>query len=353
MAGFSVAEAASESRAANDELDRIDAEYEQQVAEIKKNAANERRNAQGLQPLHAAAMGVTGSVGSMGSGLRLLGAERVGGAIEEWGEETGEAIRDDMSDESRQAMDTPLTVADEDATLGVKINPDAGWGELAMHGASGVGSVGASLATGGPVSALTKKGVMAAAAKMSPEVKVLVEAGAKSRTAAETVFSPAAKKAAGATGAAVGYGGTAGVMEGGGAGAETEDAIDRLKDEQLDKLEPYLEIYHREVVGNSEYEGLDVQQKRDVARAIYRGRAAKDAALDVGGKAALVGTVAGKVLERSVLGKSDSLARGMAASTLSEGFEEGYIAGESKQAVNVATGKPEDEGYNQIGRAHV
>ncbi|MBT6668491.1 MAG: hypothetical protein HOB03_00380 [Gammaproteobacteria bacterium] len=46
-------------------------------------------------------MGAVGTIKSLGSGLKYVGAESLGETIESWGEETNQEIYEDLSDQSQ------------------------------------------------------------------------------------------------------------------------------------------------------------------------------------------------------------------------------------------------------------
>jgi hypothetical protein len=80
---------------------KIRAEAERRKAERVQQFEDEQRNASGLQPASAFGMGAVGTIKSLGSGLKYVGAESLGETIESWGEETNQEIYEDLSDQSQ------------------------------------------------------------------------------------------------------------------------------------------------------------------------------------------------------------------------------------------------------------
>ncbi len=357
MSEFSLAGELGQTQLSKEELQIIEANRRRKE-ERARLFEQEQRNNQGLQPLHALVRGAVSSVQSLGSGLKFVGAEETGQAIEGWAEETNQDIYDDMSDKTREAISTPLTVENEDALLGVSLNPDAGWEDFFMGAMEGSGSAIASVAAGGPASAGVKaalnKGSQWAAKRMSREAKALIQDGADPGKAAELVLSQykvgkfsVPETVAGVTGAAVGFGGTGALMEGGGAASEVEDAVLQLPWKEANQIERFGEIYHQQVEGDENLRDLPLAEKHRIALKLYAREEADRAFDDMAVKAGITSVVAGPMLQKAMLGRSSSVGRGFASGVVAESAEEGYIAGETQQNINTATGRPEDEGVAQ------
>jgi hypothetical protein len=183
MDQFSLADISSiEDDKLNEGAAKIRKEAERRKAERVQQFEDEYRNSQGLQPLSAAGIGAAGSLESLGQGFKFAGAEKLGGAIEELGAGFRSDLQSNLSDESREALNTPLTVADEESVVGASINPDAGMDEFFMGAMQGAGSAASSIAMGGPASAVIKKGALKGmewtAKRMSRETKKLIKEGA-------------------------------------------------------------------------------------------------------------------------------------------------------------------------------
>ncbi|MBT8008314.1 MAG: hypothetical protein HN602_12920 [Gammaproteobacteria bacterium] len=337
---------------------KIRAEAERRKAERVQQFEDEQRNASGLQPASAFGMGAVGTIKSLGSGLKYVGAESLGETIESWGEETNQEIYEDLSDDSREALNTPLTVEDEGSMTGAGVNPEAGWEDFFMGAMQGAGSAATSIVMGGLPAATVKKGALKGmewfARRGSREAKQMIREGADPKKAAEHVLSKykigkysVPDKAAGAVGAAIGFGGFGALSEGGGAAAEAEDAVARMASSDLNKIERFGEIYHQIVEADPNLQDLPVPQKHKIAHTLYAREQADRTFDDMALKGGLVATVAGPIMQRAMVGKSLNAGRGFAGGVVAEGVEEGFIGGETQMNVNIATDRPEDEGIAQ------
>jgi hypothetical protein len=262
-------------------------------------------------------------------------------------------VESSMNRHTRESMNQDWFQKDDDALFGYSLNPDVDLDAVyatVIHGAgSSVPTIVAAGGPGGVVKKGAEDGVEWVAKKLSSKTQNLISKGVKPRDAVDRVLSNTwlnPRKAAGTAAQAVVGASAVALTEGGSTASEVENSLMQQplgwfqsEDAPEEVREAFSEAYHFHTD-----ESASPQERLNQAKVLTAEDRAQVAFENTAPEYASVGLFTALPLLKAVTGKVPGKVSSIATAGAAEATEEGVAGYRTQQEVNLATGRPENEG---------